>query len=180
MTLNRNVFRFLAAAVLTLSATIGHAQNTDDPTVVQNFEPARFLGLWHQIARSPNFNQRHCVRSHAEYSAMPTGEVSVFNTCYKNDGTKSTISGKAWIPDANEPAKLKVRLDGVPFTADYWVIELDPLYQWAVTSGPKKGFVYILARKAPMDPVLLQSIVSTLEGKGFETSKLIYDDYSQP
>ena len=147
-----------------------------DPEVVDSVDLGRYAGIWHEIAHAPNFFQRKCVRSTAEYRVLSPTEISVYNVCTKADGSRSDISGTARIPDPSVPAKLRVRFN-VFAKGDYWITDLDPNYEWAVVSAPKKKSLFILARTAPMDPVLLEKILSNLRSKGFNVDHLVFDRY---
>lgn len=146
-----------------------------DPAVVKSVNLQRYAGLWYEIGRFPNFFQNGCLHSTAKYTRRSDG-VGVYNTCYRADGTTSSIQGIATIENPAEPAKLSVDF-GFFRTGDYWITHLDKDYRWAVVSGPGKSSLFILARKAPMDPGLRQRIVSRLQRDGFDTSKIIYDKY---
>lgn len=150
--------------------------NKPDPEVVKSVDISRYVGKWFEIAHAPNFFQRGCERSTAEYQIIDDANISVHNVCYHSDNSTSDISGTATIVDPAEPAKLKVRFNFFA-RGDYWITELDPNYQWAVVSAPEKKSLFILSREAPMDKLLLQQILNTLESKGFDTTDLIYDKY---
>lgn len=150
--------------------------NKPDPEVVKSVDISRYVGTWFEIAHAPNFFQRGCERSTAEYQIIDEANISVHNVCYHSDNSTSDISGTATIVDPAEPAKLKVRFNFFA-RGDYWITELDPNYQWAVVSAPAKKSLFILSRQAPMDKLLLQQILNTLESKGFDTTDLIYDKY---
>jgi apolipoprotein D and lipocalin family protein len=147
-----------------------------DPEVVSQVDLQKYAGLWYEIAHSPNFFQRDCVRSQAEYVVLDERSVSVLNTCFKKDGEVTDIKGKAKIVDPAVPAKLKVRFNFFA-RGDYWIVALDPDYQWAVVSGPKRKNNFILARNAPMDPALLEKILADLQARGFDTKDWIFDQY---
>ena len=155
-------------------ASGGASPQKTDPEVVPAVDFNRYSGLWNDIAHSPNFFQRQCVRSTAEYKVISTDAVSVHNVCYKADGQTSDISGAARVTDPNVPAKLRVRFNFFA-RGDYWITHLDPNYEWAVVSGPAKESIFILAREFPMDPALLSAIVSQLKSEGYETDTLVYD-----
>ncbi len=161
-------------AILSMSPQI--FANSEDPEVIQDLDLNRYMGLWYEIGHSPNFFQGLCERSTAEYSLEASGEVKVLNTCYRNDSVFSTIKGTATAPDRAEPAKLVVDF-GFFRKGDYWIIDLEPNYEWAVVSGPKKSSLFILARKAPMAPEVLEGILAKLKEQGFETDKIIFDKY---
>lgn len=118
-----------------------------DPEVVSEVDLNRYVGKWFEVARSPNFFQRKCVSSTAEYEILSEGRVSVYNTCYKANGSTTDINGVATVVDPAVPAKLKVRFNFIA-KGDYWITELDPNYEWAVVSSPGKKFTFILSRVA--------------------------------
>jgi apolipoprotein D and lipocalin family protein len=154
----------------------GQACDNKDPEVVPSVNLEQYSGLWYEIAHSPNYFQKNCVRSTADYKVLDEKSVSVKNVCFKENGDTSDISGKAKIVNPEGPAKLKVRF--IWFArGDYWIVDLDPNYQWAIVSGPKKKSTFILARKAPMDPELLTQLITSLKARGFDTDSLIYDKY---
>lgn len=171
----KTVISLLSLLVLTF-APLTHAEDPSDPEVVPVVDLNRYAGLWYEIAHSPNFFQRNCVRSTAEYSVLTPLSVSVKNTCYKENGAVSDISGEAKVVDPAVPAKLKVRFNFFA-RGDYWIVDLDPDYQWAVVSGPKKKSLFILSRKAPMDAQVLAEMLERLKQRGFKLDDLIYDQY---
>lgn len=147
-----------------------------DPTVVNQIDLNKYAGKWFEIARYPTFFQRNCISSTAEYLVQADNSLSVYNVCYKADRSTSDIKGTATIVDPAVPAKLKVRFN-VFAQGEYWVIALDSNYQWAVVSSSAKSSLFVLARTAPMNPELKDSIISELKNRGFETEKLIFDQY---
>ena len=103
-----------------------------DTKTVDKVELARFLGTWYEIARFQHSFEKGLVGVTATYSMRKDGKIKVINKGYKNslNGKLSIAEGKAKIPDANEPGKLKVSFFWI-FYADYFILELDNLnYQW--------------------------------------------------
>ena len=152
-----------------------HADNSD-PSVVAQVDLNKYAGKWYEIGRFPTFFQRDCVRSTAEYQVQPDNTLSVYNVCFKNDGSTSDISGVAKVVDTNVPAKLRVRFN-IFAQGDYWIVSLDPNYQWAVVSSAGKSSLFILARTAPMQIELRSRIVADLKARGFDTDRLVFDQY---
>lgn len=146
------------------------------PEVVTKFDTKSYMGLWYEIAHKPNFFQRNCQYSTAEYTLNENDEIGVFNTCYRDKKIYSTIQGTATPPNPSVPTKLKVDF-GFFIKGDYWIVDLDENYQWAVVSGPRYKSLFILARTAPMEPALLEKILTNLNNKGVNTRELIFDKY---
>ena len=106
------------------------------PTVVENIDIERYMGTWYAVASIPTTFERDCAtRTTATYELLEDGKVRVTNTCYREDGTPFDAMGQAWIPNPEEPGKLKVSFVSLwgwwLFGGDYWILELDPNYALA-------------------------------------------------
>jgi apolipoprotein D and lipocalin family protein len=157
------------------ASAMGRA-HPSDPEVVKIVDLNLYSGTWFDIAHNPNFFQKKCLRSMAEYSVLTPLSISVYNKCYKALGETSDIRGTATVVDPKVPGKLKVKFNLIA-RGDYWITALDPNYQWAIVSGPQKKSLFILSRVAPMNPVLLKKILSDLKALGFNTEELVFDQY---
>ena len=152
----------------------GCASSGDLPPLktVAKLDLNRYLGKWHEIARFDHRFERGCVASTAEYALLPDGRISVKNTCRKEDGKESDITGVAWVADPAEPAKLRVRFFW-PFSAAYWVIALDEEYQWAVVGHPSRDYLWILSRTPTMEEELYQRILALITAQHYDVTRLI-------
>lgn len=132
----------------------------------------QYLGTWYEIASYPAFFQRGCVATKANYSAREDGKIDVLNECRLNtlDGKLKQAKGVAKVVDPKTNAKLKVRF--FIFSGDYWVIDLDKDYRYAVISAPSMKYLWILSRTPQMEESTYQSILSRLKDKGFDLTKL--------
>jgi lipocalin len=145
-----------------------------DKTVVANFNLESYLGQWYEIARYDHSFERGLVGVTATYSIRPDGKIKVVNAGYKNSltGKRSEAIGKAKVPNPAEPAKLKVAFFWF-FYADYFVIELDPNYQWAAVGSSSNDYLWILSRTPQMDKAFYNDILQRLTKRGYDTQKLI-------
>jgi apolipoprotein D and lipocalin family protein len=144
--------------------------------VVESVDLTQYAGKWYEIARYPTFFQAACVSSTAEYTARDDGTIGVFNTCLAADGTTvSTIEGVAEVVDPSTNAKLVVSFPGVPFPGDYWIIDLDAGYQYAVVGDPNRFTLFILSRTPTLDQTTLDGILNRLPSQGYDPGQLIYD-----
>ena len=99
--------------------------------------------------------------------------IQVVNSCRKGslDGKLKQSTGRAKVVDTETKAKLKVSFFG-PFWGDYWIIGLDPDYQWAVVGVPNHKYLWILSRAPTIDPELYQELLTPLPEMGFDLSRL--------
>ena len=142
--------------------------------VVPRVDLDRYLGTWYEIATIPQRFQRGCVAVTARYSLRPDGDIEVVNSCRKNtlDGKEKSVKGKAWVMDKTTNAKLKVRFFW-PFSGDYWIIDLDENYQWAVVGHPNRNYLWILSRTPRMDPELYEERLLRIRDKQYDISRIM-------
>jgi apolipoprotein D and lipocalin family protein len=146
---------------------------------VASLDLQRYAGQWHEIAHLPMFFQRQCVdQITATYTANPDGSIGVHNACRAKSGKIDTSDGVARRV-SGQPGALKVRfaprmLAWLPWVwADYWVIELDPDYRWAVVGTPSRKYLWVLSRALSMDAQLFRQIRERVGKRGYAVNKLV-------
>lgn len=152
------------------------AQTANAPVPMLDLQ--RYSGQWHEIAHLPMFWQRQCRGDiTATYTLQPGGTVGVRNACRTEDGSMDVSEGVAR-PVAGKPGALEVRfapdwLSWLPWTwADYWVIDLDPDYRWAVVGSPSREYLWILSRTPSMEQTQFDRLKTKAEAKGYDLREL--------
>ncbi len=166
--------KILILVSLMLSFLFHSCKTSSTIRPVKEVDINKYAGLWYEIANYPNSFQKNCYATTATYTMHPKGYVTVENRCKKNSltGEDGYIKGKAFPTKNSNNSKLKVQFFW-PFRAHYWIIDLDPNYEWAVVSEPKMKYLWILARKPQMDSDLYKNILENLKVKGFDLSKIV-------
>jgi apolipoprotein D and lipocalin family protein len=178
---SRNMVVISALSVLLLVAFTGCSETLpSDPNhqPVPMVDLERYKGKWYEIASLPAWFQKDCYCTTAEY-ILEKDYVQVINRCRKGgpDGKLDEAIGKARPVEGSNNARLKVSFFW-PFTGDYWVIALDPDYQWAVVGHPKKEYLWILSRTPTMDKALFQDLVAKARTMGYPVDRLKMADQS--
>ena len=180
----KTVSKFLTlifgGAILLLAAGDLRAQQaTPALQVVPAVDLTRYAGLWHEVARLPNRFQRACAsNTTATYTLRSDGKITVLNQCREASGRGASgkvrsATGTARIADSKGPnSKLKVTFFW-PFSGNYWIIDLDPDYQWAVIGEPGRGYFWILSRTPQLDKPIFDAILTRAQAQGYDLSKLI-------
>lgn len=162
-------------ALLVSSATFFLACQSPSPplAVVDDLDLDRYAGRWYEIASFPQRFQKGCVATRAEYTQRADGRIRVVNACRDGslDGDLREVEGVAWVPDPAEPAKLLVQFFW-PFRGDYWVIELDPDYRYAVIGHPSRDYLWILSRTPSLPEAIDQRLRSRVAAHGFDLTRL--------
>ena len=159
--------------------------NKKELTVVDNVDLSRYLGRWYEIALIPVWFQKGCAGgTTAEYSLFKDGVVNVVNKCCTEDGKVKEAKGRAWVVDKKHPAKLKVSFVSLLglwlFKGDYWIIDLDPDYRYAVVGHPGRDLGWILSRTPTLPENVLQGIGERLTAKGYDFSRFKMTNQTEP
>ncbi len=170
----------LLLAPLLALAPAAHADSATGPLrAVPELDLARYAGTWHEIARLPNRFEDDCVSGiTATYTPLSDGRIAVTNRCVEEDGEVSVAEGIAR-PGGTLPSQLEVRfapkwLSFLPFVwADYWVVSLDPDYQWAIVGEPDRDYLWFLSRQPTMDAEALEDMKARARTLGYDLGELI-------
>jgi apolipoprotein D and lipocalin family protein len=169
----------LAALCLSLGTLTAAAQTLAPLNTVPSVDVPRYMGTWYEIAKYPNWFQKKCVSStSATYSLQADGQVQVLNRCKTANGKWSEALGQArQIGRANSP-RLQVRfapawLSFIPLVwGNYWIIDLDPQYQWVVVSEPSREYLWVLSRTPELSAATYQSLLDKLAANGFDLQRI--------
>jgi apolipoprotein D and lipocalin family protein len=164
----------LALCAALLAGCAGPREEAPPLEVVPHVDLSRYLGTWYEIASYPTWFQRDCTGTTATYSLRPDGEIDVENRCRKGslDGEEERAVGVAWpVKDDPSGAKLEVQFFW-PFRGDYWIIELDPDYRWAVVGHPTREYLWILSRTPKLDAATSADILRRIAAQGYDPTRL--------
>jgi apolipoprotein D and lipocalin family protein len=156
------------------------SQASDLPVrTIVSLDVPKYLGTWYEIAKFPNWFQKKCVgNTKAVYSMRADSNLKVLNSCKNADGVVSEAEGTARQIGAQDSPKLEVRfapawLSFLPMVwGDYWVIDLDPQYQVAAVSDPKREYLWVLSRAPQLDKKVYEDLLQRLQAQQFDVRKL--------
>lgn len=171
--------RFLKFCWLALFSLGGPVQANAPLDAIASLDVPRYMGTWYEIAKYPAWFQRKCVSStSAQYSLQADGHLQVTNRCKMANGEWNEAVGLARQIGGPASAQLKVRfapewLSFIPMVwGDYWVIALDPQYQWSIVSEPSRQYLWILSRTPNMPRPTYEQLLQKLTVMGFDLTKI--------
>ncbi len=150
---------------------------TIDDTV-KGLDLNRYLGKWYEIARFGHSFERRLVGATANYSLREDGKIKVLNTGYKDsfDGKFNEAEAKAYIQDEKYPGASKVSFF-LFFYSDYWVLDLDEDYTFALIGSKNDKYQWILLRTPEMAPADLDKVLNRATSLGYSTGELIWVEH---
>ena len=119
---------------------------------VEELDLNKYQGAWYEVYDDlfdETFQRRGtCVR--ADYNINDQGTIDVLNREVNHWGEIESIVGEAYYQEGNTGGDLTVDLEGTPFPAPYWVIELGPIvdnmYDYSIVSDDEQISMFVLAR----------------------------------
>lgn len=146
---------------------------------VERLDVPRYMGVWYEVAKFPNWFQRQCVGdTRAEYSVQAPGQLRVLNRCRVASGQFEQAIGEARQIGAEHSPRLQVRfapawLSWLPLVwGDYWVIDLEDDYQLVAVSEPRREYLWVLSRTPEVDPQRYARLLQRLRAQGLDTDRL--------
>jgi len=145
-------------------------------STVDSVDVSRYQGTWYEVGSVKQFFSLGLVNTTAVYSLRPDGNIKVVNTgnYFFANGPQSRIVGSAVPVDASN-ARLNVSFTGSNSTqgpGNYWIVDLDADYQWAIVSDRSGSSGFILNRTPDISPGFYDELVQRADDKGVNTSAL--------
>lgn len=167
----------ISLLIFTASMIIGCAGTVEsDLPTVDSVDLEQYLGTWYSIAHIPTTFEEKCEgNTTANYTLKPNGDIRVSNTCLvstRNGMEYDADIGKAWIPNPDEPAKLKVSFVLGLFAGDYWIMEIGDDYEYAFVGHPGYNYLWILSRDPEISDEQYDQWLSDIAGYGYDTNRV--------
>jgi lipocalin len=173
MTPSRLALPALLVGVLALaSCTMGPPRTT----TVEAVDVNQYIGTWYELGSVKQFFSFGLVNTTAQYSLNPDGSIRVENSgrYFSADGLESRIVGSAVPVDASN-ARLNVSFTGFNSAnppGNYWIVDLDPDYRWAIVSDPTGTSGFILSRTRTVEPAFYDELLDRAAAKGVNVSAI--------
>lgn len=133
----------------------------------------KYKGTWYEIARFEHFFEKGCKNVTATYELRDDGKIKVINRCTDIESNKKKeATGVAYAVDDTN-SKLKVSFFR-PFYGDYWIIDLEKDYKYALVGSPDRKYLWILSRTKTIDEETKAKIVAKLPQLQFDESKFVW------
>lgn len=149
----------------------------EDLPVATNFEVEKYMGHWYEISSVPFIADFYCICSRTTYKIDPTNSTRViFDEYCRMSYTWAPIvhSGSIAEIDPVENAKW-TNVNGVGtlvVKADYYIIDFEPNYQWALIGARNRASLYVLAREKTMSDDVYATLLAKATSLNFDVSKL--------
>lgn len=147
-----------------------------EPLDVAQVELARMQGKWFEIASLPRASQANCFGTTADYRLKSPTELLIVNECHDGSlqGPVKRVAARAVATDPAVPAKLS--LDFGFAYGDYWLLDVDSDYAYAVVGHPSRDYLWVLSREPQLPRTTLDDLLAHAQAEGFPVGVLRYTE----
>jgi len=171
-----NRFRTLACALLgSVLSVSACASDAPQPTVppVAAVDIDRFMGDWYVIAHIPTRQEREAWDAVESYAKNADGTIGTTFRFRKGsfEAPVETMTPKGFVRPGTHNAVWGMQFFW-PIKAEYVIVDLAPDYSSTVVARSKRDYAWIMARSPRMPAAQYDAAVRTLQGIGYDTTKL--------
>jgi apolipoprotein D and lipocalin family protein len=159
----------IAASLLAATGALAAAKPPARP-IAASF----YTGKWYEIARTPNSGQRDCQAPTTEFTGNGAKGFSVHQVCRKGSasGAAKVFDTTGKIVDGSRNTRFTMSFLGGLKKQEYWVLDCADDHSWAIMATPGGNYVWLLSRKAVMDPADKARALARVKSLGY--AKLEY------
>jgi apolipoprotein D and lipocalin family protein len=165
----RSACSFVLLATLS-TLILGCASNKPPLRTVAHVDLPRYMGDWFVISEIPFFAEKNCLDSTEHYDLRPDGGINNWFDCRKKSfdaPLKRVATSAVKVLDTRSNARWRVRTFKV-ISAEYWVLDLDPDYQWVMVGHPSRRYGWIMARSKVLPESTYEGILNRTRDQGYE------------
>lgn len=161
-----------ALSLLLLAGVLTGCAQDPPPQTVDHVDLNRYAGKWYEVARIPHLYEYNCVAASESFTPTRDGELRVIHRCHQDEtfGWLREDVGTARVVDHNTNAKLRV--DMGPAGGDFWILALDPDYQYTMIGTPDRQSLWIMSRKAVLPPEVDDKLFRLADDMGYDIGKI--------
>jgi apolipoprotein D and lipocalin family protein len=142
-------------------------------TAVPTLDLTRTMGVWYEIARYPIHRERLCLSDEMVLYSLgdKRNSFQLVTSCQVRQDYTNSWNARGKMDPAGDG---KLRLASLwPFHTNYWVLAIDPAYQWALVGTPNRKSLWLLSKTTALAPDLVTQIEAQAAARGFNTARLI-------
>lgn len=168
------IFAWLVAVLSGVLGLVGCATKSAPLTTVPRVDLQRYSGDWRVIANVPYFAEKGAVDSIETYRLRKDGKIDNIFTYRKEsfDAPQKQVRGVATVVNTETNAEWRVKFLGL-LSFPYYIVALDPDYQWTAIAHPSRKYGWILARDTTLPDSTYRKILATLKQQGYREEQFV-------
>ena len=144
------------------------------PAAVRRFDIDQFCGKWYEISTLPWRFGKNRLSTTVTFTKNARRNFTIEISSQKTGPNGGTITFKGNATPHNKMySEMKVKFLW-PFSSNFWVLKVDPEYQWAVVAHPPgKRQMSIYSRSPKMEKKVYEYLVDYARSLGYEVDSMM-------
>ncbi len=163
------LMQYLGLATLCAAAGCTTVQSSRDLPAVQNFDAAKYMGTWHEVARLPQWFERDLKDVTATYS-LEKDSLRIVNRGTKN-GKEKVAKAVGHFAGDSDVGHFRISFFR-PFYGDYKILWLSPGYDLSLVTGNDRSSLWLLSRNPNLPVEQRDALIDMAKGMGFKVEEL--------
>ena len=171
--------KFQTTFICLVLCLLFHAKAADqDLPVVSDFDVSKYMGHWYLVASISSIVDFFCICTQTTYTVDPTNSslVNFDEYCRVSFTWAPIVHSHSYAEvDPVERAKwtnVNPIIGSLAARADYYIIDVEPTYQWALVGSRDRGNLYVLSREKVISDAVFATILTKGTSLGFDVSKV--------
>lgn len=164
----KTIFSAIGASFLTGCCSMA---STQDIPAVRDFSVERYMGVWHEIARLPQWFERDLSKVTAAY--LLDGDVVRITNRGWREGEEQVATAVGHFAGPSDVGDFRISFFR-PFYGGYRIIWLSSDYDLALVTGDDRSSLWVLARQPQISAARLNEVLGYAKELGFKTDNLEY------
>lgn len=168
MRYNRFTLQLLAGLFLISACSYNQPPNQE---LASQVDIDRFMGTWYVHGYTPTVIDKNAWNATESYQRLTNGDIQTTYSFSKGsaDGKTKTYQPIGSIVDTETNALWKMRFFGI-ITAAYYVVYVDPSYEFTVIGHPNKKYAWIMSRSSSIDEKRYSLLRAELAKRDYDLS----------
>jgi len=145
------------------------------PSYAGQVEISKYIGVWYEQARKPMlYEKTGCAKATYTADSSNPEVIGVFNSSDDPEYPNDSISGKATLQHYDETSSKFSLVFNLFARGNYWILDLDSEYKYALIGDPCKGNLFVLSRERVVERNIVDEWVAKAQTMGYDVSKILY------
>ncbi len=161
----------VGGVMLALAATNFGCASVPNPPTVDHVDMSRYSGRWYEVARIPHLFDYFNVADTVTYTRRDHGDLVAVER-WRHGTTYGPMCDSVGVlkPGPHENGHLQLQ-NGLNIS-DYWVLALDPDYQYAMIGTPDRRYLRILSRTPTLPQDVDEKLFALADREGYDVAQV--------
>ncbi len=161
----------LGGVMLALATTNFGCVSVPNPPTVDHVDMSKYSGRWYEVARIPHLFDYFNVADTVTYTPAKHGDLVAVER-WRHATTYGPMCDSVGVLRPGQHDNGHMQLQYGLNISDYWVLALDPDYQYAMIGTPDRRYLRILSRTPTLPQDVDEKLFALADREGYDVAQV--------